>query len=39
MRLVAAALVGVLFGIGLLESGMTDPARVLGFLDVAGACW
>lgn len=29
--------VGFLFGAGLALSGMTDPARVLGFLDVAGA--
>jgi uncharacterized membrane protein YedE/YeeE len=29
-------LVGLLFGAGLALSGMTDPARVLGFLDVAG---
>ncbi|MBL8510312.1 MAG: hypothetical protein JNM52_01590 [Betaproteobacteria bacterium] len=29
-------LVGLLFGIGLLWSGMTDPAKVLGFLDLAG---
>ncbi|HTQ70458.1 MAG TPA: DUF6691 family protein [Acidocella sp.] len=28
---------GLLFGLGLLLSGMTDPARVLSFLDVAGA--
>ena len=28
--------VGVLFGAGLALSGMTNPARVLGFLDVAG---
>ncbi|HLY56880.1 MAG TPA: DUF6691 family protein [Stellaceae bacterium] len=27
---------GLVFGIGLILSGMTDPARVLGFLDVAG---
>ena len=27
---------GLLFGFGLVLSGMTDPARVLGFLDVAG---
>jgi hypothetical protein len=32
-----AFLAGLLFGIGLLLSGMTDPQRVLGFLDVAGA--
>ena len=29
--------VGLLFGIGLLVSGMTDPAKVQGFLDLAGA--
>lgn len=28
--------VGTLFGAGLAVSGMTDPARVLGFLDLAG---
>jgi uncharacterized protein len=28
--------VGLLFGCGLLISGMTDPAKVLGFLDIAG---
>ncbi|MFG6177132.1 DUF6691 family protein [Halomonas sp. THAF12] len=28
---------GLLFGLGLAVSGMTDPARVLGFLDLAGA--
>ena len=27
---------GLLFGIGLLVSGMTDPHRVRGFLDFAG---
>ena len=27
---------GLLFGLGLLISGMTDPLRVLGFLDVLG---
>lgn len=36
-RLFLAALVsGALFGIGLAMSGMTDPRRVLGFLDVFG---
>ena len=29
--------VGLLFGIGLLVSGMTDPAKVQGFLDLTGA--
>ncbi|HSQ94679.1 MAG TPA: YeeE/YedE family protein [Croceibacterium sp.] len=28
--------VGVLFGAGLALSGMTNPARVLGFLDIGG---
>ena len=28
---------GLLFGLGLAISGMTDPARALGFLDIAGA--
>jgi uncharacterized membrane protein YedE/YeeE len=27
---------GLVFGVGLLLSGMTSPERVLGFLDVAG---
>lgn len=27
---------GILFGLGLAISGMTDPARVVGFLDVLG---
>jgi uncharacterized membrane protein YedE/YeeE len=29
-------LVGLLFGVGLILSGMTDPGKVLGFLDLAG---
>ena len=29
--------VGLLFGIGLILSGMTDPGKVQGFLDLAGA--
>ena len=28
--------VGLLFGLGLLISGMTDPAKVIGFLDLTG---
>ena len=27
---------GLLFGLGLLISGMTDPSKVLGFLDLSG---
>lgn len=30
-------LAGVLFGVGLAISGMTDPTRVVGFLDLFGA--
>jgi len=33
---VLAALTGALFGAGLVLAGMTDPARVIGFLDVTG---
>ena len=36
MNFVSALVAGLLFGSGLLMSGMTDPQRVLGFLDVAG---
>lgn len=31
-----ALLSGLVFGLGLILSGMTDPAKVLSFLDVAG---
>ena len=37
MTLLISLLSGLLFGLGLALSGMVDPARVLGFLDVAGA--
>ena len=36
MQVVMALVVGLLFGIGLIVSGMTDPAKVIGFLDLAG---
>lgn len=36
-RHISAAIAGLLFGFGLALSGMTHPAKVLGFLDVAGA--
>jgi hypothetical protein len=35
--LLLALVAGLLFGLGLTVSGMVNPARVLGFLDVAGA--
>lgn len=31
-----ALLAGIVFGIGLIVSGMTDPAKVLAFLDLNG---
>jgi uncharacterized membrane protein YedE/YeeE len=35
--LVPAGLAGALFGVGLIISGMTQQAKVVGFLDVFGA--
>ncbi len=29
--------VGLMFGVGLMASGMTDPGKVIGFLDIFGA--
>ncbi|MES2686280.1 MAG: DUF6691 family protein [Pseudomonadota bacterium] len=29
--------IGLIFGIGLIVSGMTDPGKVIGFLDLFGA--
>lgn len=37
LRVLAALAGGLLFGLGLALSGMLDPARVRGFLDIAGA--
>jgi len=34
--LVASFACGLIFGAGLMISGMTDPAKVLGFLDLFG---
>lgn len=42
MRAIAALICGFVFGLGLAISGMTDTARVLGFLDVLaipGGTW
>jgi uncharacterized protein len=36
MTTVASLVAGLLFGIGLMVSGMANPAKVLGFLDLAG---
>ena len=37
LKNIIGLLAGLLFGIGLLISGMTDPVKVQGFLDVFGA--
>ena len=37
MSLLIATLSGLLFGIGLIAGGMTDPLKVKSFLDVFGA--
>lgn len=36
MAVVFALLAGLVFGLGLIISGMANPAKVLGFLDLAG---
>ena len=36
MRNIIALAVGLVFGLGLCISGMTEPTKVLGFLDLAG---
>src|SRR5258708_2182538 len=37
MSLAVSFALGLLFGLGLVVSGMANPAKVLGFLDLAGA--
>ncbi len=37
MTLISSFIAGLLFGLGLILSGMTDPAKVIGFLDITGA--
>ncbi len=36
LRVLAALASGLIFGLGLAISGMMNPAKVIGFLDVAG---
>ncbi len=38
-KVLSAGLAGLVFGLGLTISGMLDPVRVLGFLDIAGGAW
>jgi uncharacterized protein len=36
MQIIVALPIGILFGLGILISGMSNPAKVLNFFDVAG---
>ncbi len=36
MKYVSTLLIGLLFGLGLVISGMINPQKVLGFLDIFG---
>lgn len=36
MQIFMALVAGLIFGLGLILSGMTNPAKVIGFLDLAG---
>ena len=36
MQIITALATGLIFGLGLILSGMTDPSKVIGFLDLAG---
>ena len=37
MSILASLFSGLVFGLGLIVSGMANPAKVLAFLDLAGA--
>lgn len=37
MKMIMALVAGLVFGLGLILSGMTDPAKVIGFLNLAGS--
>lgn len=37
MKTFVSFIAGLVFGLGLIVSGMSNPAKVLGFLDLAGA--
>ena len=36
MQIITALAAGLIFGLGLILSGMTDPSKVIGFLDLTG---
>ncbi|MEZ5758234.1 MAG: DUF6691 family protein [Emcibacteraceae bacterium] len=35
-KIISALIAGLIFGLGLIISGMSNPAKVLNFLDLAG---
>lgn len=37
MRLIIIYLIGLVFGVGIMISGMANPAKVLNFFDIAGS--
>ena len=37
LKNILTLLAGLIFGIGLILSGMTNPANVIGFLDISGS--
>ena len=37
MNIISAFIAGVIFSIGLVISGMTNPQNIIGFLDITGA--
>jgi uncharacterized membrane protein YedE/YeeE len=39
MNFVFSLLSGLIFGFGLILSGMTQPGKVIGFLDFTGGAW
>lgn len=38
-KVFSAGIAGLIFGFGLTVSGMLDPMRVIGFLDITGGAW
>lgn len=36
MKILVSFITGAIFGLGLILSGMTDPSKVIGFLDLTG---
>ena len=34
---IASFVIGLIFGLGLIVGGMTDPSKVIGFLDITGS--